>query len=424
MSMSRKELEKLYKNLFSLNRSIVSEENLYALDYISENYPVKIHTFNGGENCFDWVVPRCWKLLKGQIKNLNGEVVYDVSDNTLRILNFSNSFSSVIKKEELDSHIFTLPDSPETIPYRTSYYSEGWGFCMPHNTYKTLNDKEYEVIIETEFNDTPLVVGELSIGPKNAKEVILTSYFCHPKQANDGLSGVIMLLKLYDLLKDKKNLKYRYRLFFLPETIGSICLLSNKIIEPKNVEFGLVSTCVGLGDCITYKRTFVNNHTLDNVVNHVLRNSNNDYEIRDYWPNGSDERQFSSPGVEIPTGALMRTPFEEFKEYHTSEDNLELVSIDLIEKMAYIYYKILSTYEVLKYPKVFTDGGETFLSKHKLYRSVGVPGHTEEGRIISWILHLSNGKNSLVDISIKSGYNLRIIEDLTNKLLKKKVVWL
>ncbi|MFA6923656.1 MAG: DUF4910 domain-containing protein [Bacteroidales bacterium] len=413
-------MQKIYKQLFDLNRSLVGKDNDKALEIINSNISLKLYKFKSGTKCFDWTIPKEWKLNRAVLKNLKGNIIINSNDNILHVLNYSTSFKGIVKKEDLLKHLHTNPKLPDSIPYRTSYYDKSWGFCLSHNQYLKLKDKEYFVDIDSEFMNSHLSIGEATINEGCKKTIILSSYICHPQQANDGLSGVILLLYLYKLLLKEKKLKFTYKFYFLPETIGTIVLLSKKIINPKNIEYAIVSTCVGHGKKITYKKTFIGNHSIDNISKFVLKKYDN--RIADYTPVGSDERQYSSPNIEIPCASIMRTPYYEFDEYHTSFDNLNFVSLDLIKKTADIYKKIILLYEKNKKIVSKIQGCEPFLSKCNLYRKISVPGHNDESILRNWILHLSNGNNNAIDICEKSGYSLDKVGKNIKILIGKKLI--
>ena len=308
----------LLDKLYNLKRTLVSDENEVALDILKDYLPLKIYKIKSGSKCFDWTIPNKWVVKKGILRTLNGNTLLDFADNTLHLLNYSRPYKGIVNKSTLLKHVYTDKNLPEAIPYRTSYYSNNWGFCMKHNDLSKLTDPEYLVDINTDFVEGELLIGEATLKGKSSKEIILTSYYCHPNQINDGLSGVDLLVKLYDKMKSL-DLKYTYKFFFWPETIGSIAALSNNIINPSNTEYALVATTVGKGEP-HYKKTFLGNHSIDNIA---VEKTNN---IKPYSPTGSDERQFSSQGIRIPTGVLTTIPYEEFDEYHTSNDNLEFIS--------------------------------------------------------------------------------------------------
>ncbi|RAP31484.1 peptidase M28 [Candidatus Marinamargulisbacteria bacterium SCGC AG-414-C22] len=406
--------------LFYKNRSLLGKENDESLEKLAEYLPLKIHKFKSGTDCFDWTVPKEWIVKKAQLKTLNGDVIIDATNSILHLINYSNSYQGIVSNEELKKHVYTLENLPDAIPYRASYYSDNWGFCIPYKLLETLTDAEYEVDIQTEFKDSYLSIGEAVIKGESEKEVVLSSYLCHPLQAHDGLSGVVLLAMLFNQLK-KKKLKYTYRFFFIPETIGSIALLSQGIIDPKKVEYALVSTCVGYGE-VHYKKTFESNHLLDCVVLDYLKTLENPHTILSFEPTGSDERQFSSPSIRIPTGSIMGEPYHEFEYYHTSLDDLDFVNIDYIEAMADIYKDIILMYESEKKIKSKVSGCEVFLSQYNLYREISVPGHPESSIARNWVLFYADGNHSLKQISHKSGFSEKILKEELSKLLKAKVI--
>ena len=383
----------LLNKLYKLNRTLLSDDNEKALQILQNEIPIKIHKFKCGTKCFDWEIPKKWKVNKGVLKDLNGKIILNFDDNILHLINYSSSYSGKILFDELKKHLYYDMRLKDAIPYRTSYYAENWGFCLSYNDFLKMKDIYYYVDIDTEFENDYLLIGEAVIKGKSNKEVILSSYYCHPNQINDGLSGVVLLTKLYNKLKDF-DLKYTYRFFFWPETIGALTALSHGLINSDNVEYALVSTTVGYGDKVNYKRTYLGNHSIDNIVEDI-----GDINLFDYKPTGSDERQFSSNGIRIPTAVLTLTPYEKYEEYHTSEDNLDLITVDNINKMIYLYTKVLLNYEQYDKYKITTDGGEPFLTKYGLYRTISVPGHSDNDLIRNWILHYSDGTKNIKDIS-------------------------
>ena len=403
-------MKKLLNRLFGLNRSLMGPDNDYALEAIGSHLPLGIHSFASGTQCFDWKVPNMWALNKAQLIDDEGKLLVD-GDNVLNIVNYSTSFSGAVMRDDLDSYLHTDPSLPTAIPYRTSYYKRTWGFCLPYKEYAKLNSPLYHIEIDSEFVPWNLNVGEACLVGRGDKEIILTSYLCHPRQAHDGLSGVMLLILLYDLLK-KEKLNFSYRFFFGPETIGTLCLLSSQVIRRDAVEFAMVATCVGTGNELNYKSTFKNNHSIDNLVPQW-----EEIKLREYYPYGSDERQFSSPGMRIPTCSLMRTPYQQYPEYHTSLDNLDFISIKKIEETAKLYRDILLEYDRSKrYRCSSTEGGEPFLSDKGLYRTLSVPGHEEEEIIQKWVLFLADGEHSVYDMQRASGFPSFKIKEAISKL--------
>ncbi len=409
----------LMQSLYKKKRNLLSEDNLSSLDLIGEKIPLKIHRFQSGTDCFDWKIPQQWNLNRGVLKDASGNTIIDSEDNILHILSYSSPYKGEVTKEELLDHVYYDVQLPHAIPYRTSYYSDNWGFCLSYNDFKNLKDDTYTVDIDAKFTDGDLLIGEAVIRGKSDREVILSSYYCHPQQANDGLSGVILLVDLYHKLKEIESLKYTYRFFFWPETIGALAALSQGLIHKDKVEYALVATTVGYGDKICYKKTYLGNHSLDNLMTSLFKQN---IEIKDFVPTGSDERQFSSPNLRIPTGVLTRTPYEEYQEYHTSEDNLDLVAIESIEEMAELYSNILLFYEKDPRYELQTKGGEPFLTKSNLYRQVGTPGHTDSEKLRNWVLFLSDGNHTVIDMSVKTSFEEAEIEECLQTLTANNIV--
>jgi aminopeptidase-like protein len=419
--MNIQKYKKIISDLFLMDRNIVSKGNMEALDYIKDHYrDLEIHKFKSGSEFYDWKVPKSWNLNKAYIKNSKGQIILSHESSPMSIVFCSAPIKSDIIGIDLMERLYTNEFIPEAIPYRQSTYENKWGFCVDQKFKKSIiSDEIYSIEIDSEFLDGDLLAGELKIIGESDREIILTSYMCHPRQAHDGLSGVIMLLRLYDFLNSRKN-KFTYRFLMFPETIGSICLLGSKIIIPDKVEYALVSTCVGkISNLPVYKSTFLNNHSIDNLINYLFNDS---MDIRKYYPFGSDERQLSSPGIEIPSAIIMGNPFGEFNEYHTDKDNLEFVNWEDFECLFKIYRSTITEYERYKKPIYLLSGCEPMLGKRNLYSVIGNSKHTNESIIRNWILHLSNGKNNTIDISIKSGFEIDLINRYCEELANHGII--
>jgi aminopeptidase-like protein len=419
--MSIQKYKKILSDLFVMNRNIVSDGNLEALEYIDSIYDdLEIYRFKSGSDFYDWKVPKSWKLNKATIKNSNGDIILSHYESPMSVVFCSSPTKLKIKGSDLIERLHTNEFIPDAIPYRQSTYENKWGFCVNQKFKESLeSDEIYEVHIDSEFTDGELLAGELKIEGETKKEIILTSYMCHPSQAHDGLSGVIMLLMLYDFLNKRSN-KFTYRFLFFPETIGSICLLGSKKIIPDNVEYSLVSTCVGrITNLPVYKSTFLNNHSIDNIVRNLFDKK---VDIRSYYPFGSDERQLSSPGIEIPASIIMGDPFGEFDEYHTDRDNLDFINWKDLEYIFKIYKSVILEYEKYRKPIYLLGGCEPMLGKRNLYSVIGNSKHTDESILRNWILHLANGKNNVLDISLKSGFTIELIERYCKELAKHGII--
>ena len=409
--------ESILKKLCPLRRSLLGTDNDKSLSNIKEHYPIITHVFNSGERVLDWKVPQEWKLTRATLTSESGEVICDSNRSILEVVNYSKPYVGVLSFDNLKEHLHFSSTLPDSIPYRTSYYNRMWGFCLSKRSYDNLDKHSfYKMDIDSEFVDGLINIGELCISGRSQKEIIFTSYLCHPEQAHDGLSGVVCLLDLYDKLKDRDNF-YTYRFFFIPETIGSICLLARGVIEPPKVEFGIVSTCVGYGKSLTYKETFLGNHPIDIVVRNRDKTTN-----QKFTPTGSDERQLSSPKIRIPTASIMTEPHSEFPEYHTSADNLDLVNMETIRRVSSFYFEVLKDYENRECYIISHDGGEPFMANKNIYRQTGGTSNTSWDTVRNWVIFLSDGSNSPLEMSVQTGIPVKEIEKCVKVLLEKNII--
>lgn len=397
------EMYELMEKLYPICRSITGNGVRETLNIISDYIPLEIHEIPTGTKVFDWIVPKEWNIKDAYIKNSKGEKIVDFNKSNLHVLNYSVPVHKKISLQELKEHLYTLPDYPDWIPYLTSYYKENWGFCLPHNQFEKLEEGEYEVSIDSTLEDGHLTFGELYLTGKSDDEILFSCYICHPSICNDNLSGTVLLAFLSKLLSDR-DLKCSYRFLFIPETIGAITWLSLNENKISDIKYGLVATCVGDPGISTYKKTYEGDAIIDKIVQKVLIDSGDKYNIVDFFPSGSDERQFSSPGFKLPVGSLMRTMYGHFPEYHTSADNLDFVQPEYLADSIEKYLKIIFTLENNSTYLNLNPKCEPQLGKRGLYRMIGSQklGGINELAMF-WVLNLSDGTNSLLDISIRSG---------------------
>ena len=403
-----KEMYSLIKRLFPFCRSITGNGVRQTLEVIKEHIPVEVHEVPSGTPIFDWTVPKEWNLKDAYIKDSSGNKIIDAQKCNLHILNYSIPVRANLRLNELKQHIFTLPEHPDWIPYLTSYYKEQWGFCMTHRQLEQLKDGEYEVVVDSSLEDGSLTYGELFLPGKSDEEIIFSTYLCHPSVCNDNLSGVVLLTKIAGLLANKER-KYSYRFLFIPETIGAITWLAQNEGKVSKIKAGLIATCVGDVGISTYKRSRIGNSLIDMIAEKVLADIGSPHRVIDFSP-GSDERQFCSPGFNLPVGSLMRTPYSQYPEYHTSADNLDFVNQNsladsLMKYLGIIYFLENNRTYVNLVPKC-----EPRLGKRGLYRAIG--GQTETDGYLNeltllWVLNLSDGKHSLLDIATRSKMNFK-----------------
>ena len=433
------EMEKLLKELYPICRSITGDGVRETLGFIQKYISIKVHEVPSGTKVFDWTIPKEWNIEDAYIKNDKGKKIVDFQKSNLHIVSYSKPVNSKLSLSELKSHLHTLPDQPDVIPYKTSYYIEDWGFCLTHNQFLTLKEGEYEVVIDSSLKNGSLTYSELFLKGKKEEEVLLTCYICHPSLCNDNLSGIVLLTLLAKYLS-KLELNYSYRFLFIPETIGAITWLKLNEEKLSKIKHGLVATCVGDSGKFTYKKSRQGDAEIDQTVIKVLKESGDDYKIEKFLPVGSDERQFCSPGFNLPIGSLMRTMYHKFPEYHTSADNLEFVKKEYLIESFSKYLKIIleleknynnfKSKENLEKQKMNNEGEffeninpkcEPNLEKRGLFNKItDLDSGANMG--INWVLNLSDGKNSLLDISRISGLEYDFIKKISNLLVKHNLL--
>lgn len=423
--MMKIRLEQYFDRLWPINRSLTGNGNRESLQILSEIIPLEIREIPSGSKCFDWTVPPEWNNKEAWIKDETGKVIVDFNNNNLHLLGYSEPFDGVLTYDELKEHIYTLPNQPDLIPYLTSYYSRRWGFCMSHNQFKKLDKTiKYEVKVESELNENgSMTISDLVLKGKSDKEILFTTYICHPSLANNELSGPLVTAFIYDQLKDK-DLYYTYRFVFVPETIGSICYLSiHGDYLKKNLAAGFVVTCIGDNGNFTYKKSRKGNSLSDRAVNIVLSQTEKEYSILEFSPIGSEERQYCSPGLNLPVGSLMRTMYGVYPEYHTSADNKDFICFDAMEKSVKKYLGIVDVMENnKKYVNQFPNC-EPQLGKRGLYPNLGSQKEKAiEVEAMMWILNLADGNHDLIDIIELSNINYEIIINTANNLLREGIL--
>ena len=424
----------LLKELYPICRSITGNGVRKTLEIIQAHIPIEKHEVPTGTEVFDWTIPKEWNIKDAYIKNNKNEKIIDFQKSNLHVLNYSKPIKSRLTLSELKQHLHTLPEYPNAIPYKTSYYNEDWGFCLTHNQFLTLKDGEYEIVIDSSLEDGNLTYGEFFLQGKKNEEVLLTCYTCHPSLCNDNLSGIVLVTLLAKFLS-KFELNYSYRFLFIPETIGAITWLKFNEEKVSKIKHGLVVTCVGDSGKFTYKKSRIGDAEIDQTVINILKESEESFEIKDFFPIGSDERQFCSPGFNLPVGSLMRTMYFNFPEYHTSSDNLDFVKAENLIKSFSMYLKIILELEKnsgrvklkekikeqnINREDVFINcfqKCEPNLGKRGLFNKVT---RLDSGTTlrINWILNLSDGTNSLSDISNISGIEYGLIKETSKLLLK------
>jgi aminopeptidase-like protein len=412
------QMYQLISELYPICRSITGNGFRETLQLISRHIPLALHEVPSGTEVFDWTVPHEWNIRDAYIKNARGERIVDFQRSNLHVVNYSVPIKKKLSLAELRPHLFTLPDHPDWIPYRTSYYKESWGFCLSHNQLLEMEETEYEVCIDASLEPGYLTYGECYLPGERTDEVLISCHACHPSLCNDNLSGVTLATFLAKYVSAQAH-RYSYRLLFIPGTIGSITWLCLNKAQVARIKHGLVLTCVGDSGRSTYKRSRRGNAEIDRAMAHVLKHSGQDYELIDFFPYGYDERQYCSPGFNLPVGCFMRTPHGRFPEYHTSADNLDLVQpawlLDSLSKCAAAMF-------ILEHTRTFVNQNPTCepqLGKRGLYRAIGgqANGRVSELALL-WVLNLSDGEHTLLDIADRSGLAFVTIKDAADLLLE------
>jgi aminopeptidase-like protein len=369
-----------------------------------------------GTNVFDWTVPREWNIYDAWVKDAQGQKVIDFKKSNLHVVNYSIPVRRRMSLSELREHLHTLPNHPEWIPYRTSYYRESWGFCLAHNQLQSLEDGEYEVCIDSRLEPGSLTYGEFYLPGRRSEEVMFSSHCCHPSLCNDNLSGVALVTYLAKLLSGI-SLEYSYRFLFIPGTIGSITWLARNEDKVSQIRHGFVVACVGDPGKFHYKRSRRGDAEIDRAALHALKHSGEQFEILDFSPYGYDERQYCSPGFNLAVGSLTRTPHGRFPQYHTSADNLDLVRPEALAKSAAAYLAVLWILENNHRYINLNPKCEPQLGKRGLYRAMG--GLPDAGRFelaMLWVLNPSDGTHSLLDIADRSGLDFSLIHQAATTL--------
>lgn len=406
------EMESYFDRLWPLHRSITGGGLRETLKILSEIIPLEIQEVPTGLQVYDWTVPREWVVHEAYLEGPNGETILDVNDHNLHLLNYSNPFHGTVSKSELDDHLFSLPDKPKAIPYVTSYYDDRWGFCISHETRRNLPEGEYKVVIKTELTDGSMTLGEAVIEGETDEEILFSTYTCHPSMANNELSGPLVTAFLYRELARRGGLRFTYRFSFAPETIGCLAFLSKRgdmLINKLQAGYNL--TCVGDPGHLTYKKSRRGEALCDKAALTGLLEREH-YEVREFSPLSSNERQFCSPGFNLPVGTLMRTPPGEFAEYHTSLDDRDFVSFEaMVDSVKFCEYLV----DILESNRTFVNNkpfGEPKLDKYGLHETTGGQGENlERRRAIKWVLNLSDGNHDLIDISQRSGFRFNRIRE-------------
>lgn len=407
------QLERYFDRLWPLLRSLTREGVRRTHNILSEIVPLSRFEVPTGTAVLDWQIPKEWIVRSAYVVDPLGRRILDVERNNLHLVNYSIPFRGRVPKSEFERHLHSKPDMPAAVPYVTSYYEPRWGFCLRHDERLALPEGDYEVVIDTELADGALTLSEAFLKGESHKEILISTYTCHPSLANNELSGPLVASFLYQALSKRSQRRLSYRFVFAPETIGSIAYLSFRGRHLKeHLVGGLVLTCIGDRGPFTYKRSREGNSVMDRACAIYLRHHFPDTVCVDFYPHGSDEKHYCSPGFNLPIGALMRTSPDKYAQYHTSLDNKEFISFDKLAEAVDVIANVLEVIDRnATYVNLFPFG-EPRLGARGLMGTLSRPEHrTKELMAIRWLLNMSDGKHDLLSIAERSQLDPLIISD-------------
>jgi aminopeptidase-like protein len=402
------ELHALVERLYPICRSITGDGVRQTLDIIGEHIALERHEVPTGTQVLDWTIPQEWNIRDAYVASPSGERVIDFQELNLHVVGYSVPVSRRMPLSELREHLHTLPEQPSWVPYRTSYYAPAWGFCLAQEKLDALPDGDYDVVIDSTLADGSLTYGEHVVPGRVTDEVIVSCHVCHPSLANDNLAGIAVAVSLAQQLASVQP-HYTYRFLFMPGTIGSITWLARNASRIEKVRHGLVLACAGDPGSLTYKKSRRDDAEIDRVMQHVLRSR--EHRVVDFSPYGYDERQFCSPGFNLGVGSLTRTPYAGYPEYHTSADNPAFVSPAAMEDTLGVLKDAFGVLDRNRRYVNLSPYGEPQLGKRGLYDSLGGRSDAKQAQMaMLWVLNLSDGEHSLLDIAERAGLPFDIVD--------------
>lgn len=411
-------MHQLMAQLYPICRSITGDGVRASLRIIGQHIPLALHEVPSGTQVFDWTVPREWNIHDAYIKNARGERVVDFQANSLHVLSYSVPVRRTMRLDELRPHLYSLPEHPDWIPYRTSYYAERWGFCLSQRTLDQLADESYEVCIDSELAPGALTYGECLLPGTSADEVLIACHCCHPALGNDNLSGMALATFLAQQLSAYPR-RYSYRFLFSPGTIGAITWLALYEQQAARIRHGLVVACVGDPGPMHYKKSRRGNAEIDRAAAHALRHAGEPYTLLDFSPYGYDERQYCSPGFNLPVGSLTRTPHGRYAEYHTSADNLDLVQPAALAGSLARYLEVVDILEHNRRYQNTNPKCEPQLGKRGLYGTFGGRKDSQAHELaLLWVLNLSDGEHSLLEIAERAELKFSVVKAAAQALVQ------
>jgi aminopeptidase-like protein len=412
----------LIRDLYPICRSITGDGVRQTLTRIKQEIPIRIEEVPSGTQVFDWTVPLEWNIHDAYIKDKSGTRVVDFRASNLHVMSYSTPISRRMAFSELLPHLHALPDRPDWIPYRTTYYQKDWGFCVSQNQLESMHDDEYDVVIDSSLKAGHLSFGELCVPGTIDDEILISCHICHPSLCNDNLSGIAVATALGRQIAAGSR-HFTYRLLFIPGTIGAITWLALNESRSRKIRHGLILSGLGDRSPLSYKKSRQGDAEIDRAVCCVLRDMGCDHRIFDFSPYGYDERQFCSPGINLPMGRLSRAEHGRFPEYHTSADNLEFIAAKSLDESV---FTCRSVFELLEHNRTYVNLNpmcEPQLGKRGLYAAIGGAANAGQSEMaMLWTLNMSDGAHSLLEIAERSGLKFEAIRDAAHILEKNDLL--
>jgi aminopeptidase-like protein len=410
------EIYAIAAEIYPICRSITGNGVRETLRRLARHCKIGVHEVPTGTQVFDWTVPREWNIRDAYIKDARGHKIVDFASSNLHVMSYSVPVRTRLSLAELKKHLNSLPEQPDLIPYRNSYYAENWGFCLPHRQLMSLRDEIYEVVIDSTLEDGSLTYGEHLHKGATEDEFLFSAHVCHPSLANDNCSGLALLIRLAEQLAGKKT-KLSYRFLFAPGTIGAIAWLARNEDTVNRIRHGLTVSCLGDGGGPVYKKSRRGDALIDRAMTHVLQQNWPASRILEFSPYGYDERQYCSPGFNLPVGLFQRSQFGTFPEYHTSADNLDFIRP---EHLALSYRTICAAIDVIENDRRLRNTQpkcEPQLGRRGLYSAIGGDKDApKKSMALLWVLNLSDGEHSLLDIAERAGLPFAVIQSAAELL--------
>jgi aminopeptidase-like protein len=404
--------------LYPIQRSITGEGVRQSLRILQRYIPVEIHEVPSGTEVLDWTIPKEWNIRDAYVKNARGERVIDYKNSCLHVLGYSVPVHGRFSLSELKEHLYTAPKYPGWIPFRYSYYTENWGFCLSQNDFDKLEDGEYEVMIDSTLEDGSLTYGEYYLAGQSSDEVLVCVHIDHPAMCNDNLSGVSVATFLAERLSRVENRRLSYRFLFIPTTIGSISWLAGNEDKLDRIIGGFTMNCIGDDHDFTWKETRRGNTAIDRAMKCALRETGETFEVKEFIPFGFDERQFGSPGFNLPIGCIYRSHAHHYPENHTSADDLNLMKPDKLAGALALCAKVATILEGDGCYWNTSPKAEPQLGKRGIYRTIGGPIPQQNLMHLFWMLNFSDGEHSILDTAERSKFNFADLRAAADILLE------